>query len=356
MALVETSGIPDSYDDTGGSRQPSKSNQLWQSLLKPTFNFPPATTPLRAASICIDGTPVVFSVKLTREQEAPAFRVLMEPGGTGITVPQQINCSLRAADELLQIMGWQEAAEQVNAIIRHVFPANSEELQNWWGGIWLGASIAETHTELRIYLNLRHGNAFHRWQRVADVLTEFSDESIIPVLEKLIGQTSPHAIPVGLGIVINKTVRGIRLYAGMNEPNENSILNCISGDASMVKEDLHWFCKTIHDQFGEFTRQSITLGYDFHLDKTGILKPLITRTKIDMACQRFAKSEGFTRFLHQTVQQFKFDNSQLPGFLADLDHCFSGSDVEYISLGVDNGIDHLTVYAKPHSCKPANAH
>lgn len=353
IALVETSHTDQSY--TGNGSPSPAIQQVWQSLLKPTFDLPPVTTPLRAASICIDGTPVVFSVKLTHQEEAPAFRVLVEPGGTGITVPQQINCSLKAADELLQIMGWQAAAEQVNRIIQHVFPANSEELENWWGGIWLGTSVAESHTELRMYLNLRHGNIVQRWQRVADVLTEFGDESLQPVLQKLINQTSAHAIPVGLGIVISNTVRGIRLYCGMHEPNEESILHCISGDASLVKEDIGWFCHSIVEQFGDFTRQSVTLGYDFHLDKEGNLQPLISRTKIDVACQRFAKAEGFSSFLEQMVQEFKFDNRQLPAFLADLDHCFSGSDVEYISLGIDGGIDHLTVYAKPHSCKPAGA-
>jgi hypothetical protein len=356
MALVETSGIPGSYTvATGGGISSSQSDQLWQSLLQPTFNIPPVTTPLRAASICMDGTPVVFSVKLTHEQEAPAFRVLVEPGGTGITVPQQVSCSLKAADELLQIMGWQQAAEQVNSIIREVFPSNSAELENWWGGIWLGTSIAESHTELRLYLNLRHGNMLQRWQRVVNVLTIFSDESIGPVLEKLILQSSPHAIPVGLGIVINKTVRGIRLYAGMQDPNEKSIMDCISGNASLVKDEIHWFCQQIEQQFGSFTRQSVTLGYDFHLDKTGILQPLISRTKIDVACQRFAKAEGFLPFLHQLVQRFQFDNSHLPSFLADLRYSFSGYDVEYISLGVDDGIDHLTVYAKPHSLQPAGS-
>ena len=353
IALIETSLTGESY--SGSSRLSSKNNQLWQSLLKPTFNIQPITTPLRAASICIDGTPVVFSVKLTREQESPAFRVLVEPGGTGITVPQQVSCSLKAADELLQIMGWQQAAEQVNRIIHHVFPADSAELENWWGGIWLGTSIADTHTELRMYLNLRHGNTLQRWQRVADVLTEFSDDSIAPVLEKLIVQTSPHAIPVGLGIVISGSVRGIRLYAGMQEPSETSIMDCISGDASLVKDDIHWFCNAILEQFGPFARQSITLGYDFHLDKKGVLQPLISRTKIDVACQRFAKAEGFIPFLHQLVQEFNFDNSQLPSFLSDLRHCFNGCDVEYISLGVDGGIDHLTVYAKPHSLQPAGS-
>lgn len=356
MALVETSGTHHSYiTDTGSSSSSSQSLQLWQSLLQPTFNIPPVTTPLRAASICMDGTPVVFSVKLTHEQEAPAFRVLVEPGGTGISVPQQINCSLKTADELLQIMGWQQAADQVNRIIREVFPSNSTELENWWGGIWLGTSIAANQTELRLYLNLRHGNKLQRWQRVANVLTEFSDDNIGPVLEKLILQTSPDAIPVGLGIVINKTVRGIRLYAGMQDPNENSIMDCISGDASLVRDDIHWFCQQINRQFGAFTSQSVTLGYDFHLDKTGMLQPLISRTKIDVACQRFAKAEGFLPFLHQLVQTFQFDNSHLPSFLTDLRHCFSGCDVEYISLGVDGGIDHLTVYAKPHSLQPASS-
>ncbi len=186
--------------------------------------------------------------------------MLVEPGGTSISVPQQVNCSLKAADELLQIMGWQQAADQVNSIIREVFPCNSAELENWWGGIRLGTSIAANQTELRLYLNLRHGNKLQRWQRVANVLTEFSDDSIGPVLEKLILQTSPHAIPVGLGIVINKTVRGIRLYAGMQNPNENSIMDCISGDASLVRDDIHWFCQQIHRQFGAFTSQSVTPG------------------------------------------------------------------------------------------------
>ena len=362
IALVETSSIHDGNTNNSvipeqgfATTQTSKGNQLWNALLQPTFNIPPVGTPLRAASICIDGTPIVFSIKLTRQQEAPAFRILVEPGGTGISVPQQINCSLKTIDEMLQIMGWESAAEQINSIIGHVFPVDSKEVENWWGGIWLGASLSEDQTELRMYLNLRHGNGIQRWQRVANVLTEFSDDSLGPVLESLIMQTAPHVIPVGLGIVISKQVRGIRLYTGMSDPGEQSILDCISGNNTAVKDDIHWFCNEITRRFGAFAKQSVTLGYDFHLDKSGMLQPLITRTKIDVACQRFAKAGEFVPFLHQLVQQFKFDNSQLPSFLSDLKSCFHGSDVEYISIGVDGGIDHLTIYAKPHSLQPANS-
>jgi hypothetical protein len=323
---------------------------LHSHLLRSTFDVPPLDVQRRRASISLDGTPIVYSLKLLRQDSAPAFRMLVEPGGLGVTVPEQIDYSLRTIDTILHKLGWESSIEDLNAIITRVFPPDASAVLHWWGGMWLGMAFSTDHLELRLYLNLRHEEATARWQRLANVLGWFGDLSLEVPLQALIQRVAPHAIPVGLGVVVSKRVCGFRIYVGMHTPSLDTILIAGPERLAGAAQDITFFCNSFTKTFGPFARQSVTLGYDFLLEETGILRPLITRTKIDVSCEFLSASDVFPWFDY-LLSKWDFDVKQSSAFFKDLQICFGGAQIEYVSLGCREGIDHITVYAKPDGYK-----
>lgn len=321
---------------------------LHTALLNATCNTRADDIQRRRASMCLDGTPVVYSVKLKRKAEPLAFRMLVEPGGLDITVPEQIDLSLRTVDTLLHTLGWESAVEDLNAVIARVFPTDVSRLSHWWGGIWLGMDLSPQRVEMRLYLNLRHGEALARWQRVADVLAWFGNELLGALLKSLIERVSPHAIPVGLGVVVSGRIRALRIYAGMHDPKLETILAACPDLIPSGEQDISMLCSSFMRAFGPFARQSVTLGYDFILDDDGLLIPTITRTKIDVSCQFLAGSDGpVSPLLEDLLRVWQMDPEPFSIFLNDMRDFFKGATVEYLSFGFDRELDHVTVYAKP---------
>jgi hypothetical protein len=314
----------------------------------------------RRASICLDETPVVYSLKLAREahfDKFPDFRMLVEPGGLGITVPQQVDNALRIVDELLQRLEWQAAAEDINAVVTRVFPRDSASLSHWWGGIWLGMALTHDRAELRIYLNLRHGEALQRWQRVADVLTWFGDDSLTLPLESLIARACPHAIPVGLGVVISKSLCGFRIYTGMYNPSLQAIGAAGAVDTTELcdaNSDISVFYKAFTTAFGPLARQSVTMGYDFVL-RDGLLVPNVTRTKADICCQFVARDHAglLESLLEDRLRESDSDAAPLRWFLRDLQSSFGGATTEFIGMGLGERAEPINIYVRPHGCAHA---
>lgn len=315
------------------------------------FDVPQAAVTRRRASLTHDGTPVVYSCELRSDWNSRPFRLLAEPGGTAITVSEQIDWSLYVLDVLLGELGWRGAAYDLNAIISQVFPRDPAVVNNWWGGIWLGLAAGPNNQELRIYTNLRYGQSHARWQRVANVLALFGDERIELPLQRLIERATPHATPVGLGLVICKgRVSVLRLYLGVHQPEpvvlHDLLPECFAGARSVVDDIYNVFLKLD----GAFTDQGVTVGYDFRRDTNGVLIPEITRVKVDVSCQ-FLTAGGKAAVLPLVIHLA--NGWALPGqllyrFAEDLTACFGGFDPEYISVGLTTRPIGLTVYAKPH--------
>jgi hypothetical protein len=321
---------------------------LHSALLRATFDTPTVDVPRRRVSISLDGTPLVYSLKMTRKSQYPDFRMLVEPGGLGITVPQQIDGSLRTVDLLLGSLGWEKAVEPLNAVITRVFPDDPGVVSHWWGGMWLGMSLSVDRVELRLYFNLRHGEALARWQRAADVLTWFSDTTLTTPLKTLIEQVSPHAIPVGLGVVVSDSVRGFRIYTGMHKAGYDSILASCPNNLIGSGDALETFCTAFTRAFGPFAPQSVTLGYDFQIGKDGHLRPNVTRAKVDVCCESSGKPGPLVvSLLNEFLETYGVDPDQFRVFAKDLEACFGTSNIQYISLGFNDGLDHLTTYVKP---------
>lgn len=325
----------------------SEGISIWKILLDVTFEIASPKRIQRRPSISLDGCPIIFSTKVTSATEEPDFRVLVEPGGVGITVSEQINLSLKAVDTLLHTLKWNSATEQLNSIVSNILPKDVEAANRLWGGIWLGLSLSKTDVELRMYLNMRHGDEVSRWQRFANVITNFSDETIAEDLLEFITKVSVHSIPVGMGLVISQHMRGLRLYAGMHKPSVETIRASVFGG---VDEELNAFDEVstiFNDAYGCFLNQSVTLGYDFKFNDFGALQTTISRTKIDIDCSNFQKVDSFTPLINTLLTEWNLNPEKLNVFLTDMRSCFGGYKIDYVSFGIDKGQKHATFYCRP---------
>ncbi|MEW5804885.1 MAG: hypothetical protein AB1847_22595 [bacterium] len=358
--LKEKNGLEGAIDGKGDG--PLKGGYLLHdALLRATFDVPPDDTQRRRASLCLDGTPIVYSHKLKpqadqlrlKADELP-FRMLVEPGGLGITVAEQIDRSLRTVDALLYELGWESTVEDLNAVVRRVFPRRASELSHWLGGIWLGLDFTPQGRELRIYLNMRYGCELARWQRLADVLSWFSDPSLTPPLagslKSLIEHVSPYAIPVGLGLVVSQRLRNFRLYTGIQEPSLSTIMQAWPNQPKDATRTFGHFCNAFTRACGPFARQSVTFGFDFALNQEGFLHPGISRTKLDVSCQVISHGTASVLLpvLRDLFDTWHMDSGSLDTFIEDLWICFGGSSLEHVSLGFGDQLEHATIYTKPH--------
>ncbi|MCX6829782.1 MAG: hypothetical protein NT002_10960 [candidate division Zixibacteria bacterium] len=332
---------------------PENCHLLHRALINSLMNDFQGKAKLRRASMCLDGTPVVYSLKSTRNADVVPFRMLVEPGGLGITVLEQINISLRVVDELLHKLGWEFVLHDLNAVISRVFPWDADTTRKLWGGIWLGCDLSKDDVQLRLYLNLRYDEALCRWQRLADVLTWFSEGALAAQLKMSFEQISLYAIPVGLGLVISEQIHAIRLYVGVQHPNHESMLKAGINKLHGSERDVGFVCRSFTDAFGPFIQQSVTLGYDFILDKGRLMQPEIKRTKIDISCQLIKRDKLYLLIplIIDLVRYWNLDDQKLNGFLEDITECFGGFEIEFISLGFVEGLEHITTYVKPHGFK-----
>jgi hypothetical protein len=135
----------------------------------------------------------------------------------------------------------------------------------------------------------------------------------------------------------------------MYNPNYESILNAGIYKLNDSKSDLDLICTSFTNTFGPFIQQSVTLSYDFILNNDRKIEPKINRTKIDISCQ-FVKNDKFhllLPFIIDLHEKWKLDHLGLKIFLKDMLECFGGSEIQYLSFGFIEGLDQVTVYAKP---------
>jgi hypothetical protein len=266
-----------------------------------------------------------------------------------MTLPEQINHALMTLNRLVSALQWSAAAEPVNRIVRQVFPENPAELSDWWGGIWLGASLSPKANKIKIYLNLRSGDFMSRWQRLADIFAPHADPSLESAFRSLVEKTGQHrGIPVGLALVISaNTLLGFRIYIGLDDPTPNSVANIMPEVMSTAAPRLEAILESIGNAFQKFEDQSITIGYDFLL-QDGLLDLAPYRFKADVCCHTFMEMDrtGLERWIRE---QLGTDSRNLEYFESLLKKHFGGSDIDYLSFGFkrNSGIQ-AAVYAKPY--------
>jgi hypothetical protein len=285
-----------------------------------------------------------------------ALRLLVEPGSYATTVAQQVAFSLMRLDRLLGLLEWRGAAAEINSITTRVFPSDPAVTSSWWGGIWLGANVPlaaagpSSDADLRLYLNLRHGTAAMRWRILTKLVSQFVSPSLRPVVDQWSAAVSPHAIPVGLGVVVAAgQVCAMRAYVGVYNPTLESLSVSSSVFGSAPPREL----ARVHDSFADLfvlpLPQAVTIGYDFVRDVTKTQAMAIGRVKVDFCCHLVAPEgrEKITPWIQLLLADWCFDSRFLTAFLDDVHAIWENSEVQFLSLGFAPSLNHVTVYVKP---------
>ncbi len=273
-----------------------------------------------------------------------------------MSVAQQIAYSLARLDHLLGVLAWRGATADINAITAQVFPPDPGATRDWWGGVWLGTSAlpsangAILDVELRLYFNLRHGDASTRWRLLAGLVLSFGPSSFQSALENWLATWSAHAIPVGLGVVVVAgRVCAMRAYVGVKNPTLQSLF-ALSPTVSVT--GLRALTETFGsftDRFGPMRPQAVTVGYDFNRASSGSFLPELGRVKVDICCHLIAPELRplLVTWITQVLSLLSLNSCSLERFLAGVHTVWSGSEVQFLSIGFAPNLDHVTVYVKP---------
>lgn len=299
----------------------------------------------RRPSISDDGTPVIISWKSGTGLD-DSIRILAESGTLRMTVAEQITYTLTKLDRILGLLNWRDAAEQINSITKQVLPAASSATLGWRGGIWLGAEVKPglQDAELRLYINLRHGDANERWRKLLNLISSFSSETINPFLCEWHGNARKYAIPVGLGVVISKgRVRGIRAYISVENPSVESIEAVIASNGNKLY-GLRSAHESFISHFGNINKHSVTAGCDFF---PGAYEP--SRMKADICCHLVPRelSPGLVPWISGLLGEWSFNPESFNEFMCGIKKQWYTGEVQFLSLGFKPGLEHATVYIKP---------
>jgi len=346
----------DRFRKGSGFNQGVETLSLYVRLLSVCFDLKDGREQRRCASISVDGTPVVFSHKVSADQSSPSLRFICEPGGVCTSTEQQVRTARQLLNALTAQLGWVSAQRETDEILSHVIPDDPSRMDRWWGGMWLGAVFGDQILEIRVYVNLRDGDFFSRWQRVADLLSPFADPLLVPVVRDWIDSAGRVAIPVGVGMVLTSVgVPVVRIYLGIEHPGMDAIRVARGSGFHCSDSLLAGFCERFQATYGPFGRQSMTVGYDFVRAPERTFRPVIDRFKVDVSFGHLDRTsvpppEEF--ICRQVMEAFPSAERSCSDFFENMEACFGGSEVEYFSLGTrDSTLREMTVYARPHGLR-----
>jgi hypothetical protein len=306
--------------------------------------------PRRRLAITNVGVPIVYSHKSTQDHErAPPFRMLVEPGGTGRTVTEQIGFASDVLRDVLGHLEWQPAGEHVEAVLGKLLPHHPGAFKDWRAGFGFGIEISDTDVELRIYCNLWHGALIGRWRRLIAALAEFSDGRRSGSARGVLLKAIPRAHPVGVGLAVSDGhVRGMRLYFGLAKADARSAIDAAPDGFTRSAPAIRALIETYGERFGHLERSDITLAYDF-IVQGGKLELGPTRFKVDLYCEpasRAARLEVL-KWIEERIRAEGLDPSSLQRFVSELDAAFSGTIIQYVSLGCTHRAEDIAVYCIP---------
>ncbi len=338
---------------------------LAQSLAWSVLDSGPADRWRRRPSLSHDGTAAQLSVKMSGaapdgsvDSRTDTVRLLVEPGSLRMTVAQQVSHGLTALDDMLGRLGWRSAADDINTITAAVLPEAAEQTRGWWGGMWLGGSFSpaaavtaacRSPVELRIYLNLRHGDADRRWNRVSGLFERFRQHGASAAFLPWLSSAAGRAIPVGLGIVVTAgRVAALRLYVVVPTDGAAFVPTCGSMDAPAFDELLR-VCSRFTRLFGPLPPDMVTIGVDFLRSPDGEFADRIGRVKVELSCQGLHRDlrGPILGWTDSVLADWTLDEAPLHRFTDDMNSSWGGYDIEHISLGFAPHPVHVTVYAKP---------
>jgi hypothetical protein len=303
----------------------------------------------RRPALTLDGTPVVFSVDLASGEDDPLPRILVEPGALSLTVSQQLELARTVLGELCEALGWPPPEPWLAPIWEQMVPDDRAYVDTWWGGAFLGAAPCSGGVELRLYLNLRNGDAATRWQRLADVLCGHADERFADPFARLVDRVAPHGIPVGLGCVVREgRLCGLRSYAGLHEPSPQAIAGACALGGRQPRDEAALLCSSYTGALGEFRRQGVTVSHDFRVDGAGRLDPEPVRYKVDVSCQQVDRPRAAVlAWLDDLLPMWGLPPAGVHRTVDSLDRAFGAAEVDYVSFSFGHDMRKATAYLRP---------
>jgi hypothetical protein len=328
------------------------STEAWlhEQLLDAAFDDTAQTICRRRLAISAAGVPVVYSHKCSPRSRA-SFRMLAEPGGTGVTVAEQVQLSRALINRVIDHLGWEDARVPANAILDVLLPPEPSFYTAWHGGIGLGLEVGDRGPELRVYVNVRHGDLRVRWQRLVDAVGEIADERAEPALREIVDIASPRAVPAGLALAIDgRGVTALRLYCGMTDASAGGVTAALPRLHAGAAPSITQFLRSYAECFGDPIGQDVTVAYDFVV-LDGLLSPTASRYKADVFCEPVSGRHG-DRLMAWLEAQLATRGlgggvSELHRFLNDVEDAFGAFTLQYVSLGCSDRGDEVTVYCIP---------
>jgi hypothetical protein len=322
---------------------------LHDRLLHAAYDVAVSRRARRRLAITTAGVPIVYSHKSSRRIGETPFRILVEPGGTGITVAEQVRLSRDLLNDIFDHLGWQRAGSRVDAVLASLLPVDPQAYGNWHGGLGFGIEADQKALELRLYCNVRHGELTSRWQRFADAIGEFADERAEGAFRELVEIAAPRAVPAGVALAVaDGEVRGIRLYVGLLEATAASALAAAPASFATSAPAIRRLVDSYCSWFGDLGAQDITLAYDFAV-RDGLLWPTVARYKVDLWCEPANDSDSarLLDWAENFIESLELAPSGLRAFFSELNDMFPGAAFQYLSLGCKRGEEEFSAYCVP---------
>lgn len=301
----------------------------------------------RRPSISSDGSPVVLSCKVSRDDQQPVVKTLFEPGGLYLNIAEQIDYTAKLFDELCSDLGAAFECDRIHALIQLILPSNPADRESLWGGLWIGVEHHTVFPALRLYINLRHGSPESRWKRFLNVADSFGMRSAEPLDDSEVDSPLA-AAPTGLCVAVEASgIAGIRLYTTLPAPDREQVAAWLARVVPNARESAEQMTQSFVDQFGPLDRQSVSLSYDFAVTSER-MNPIPQRRKLELSCQAISQRSRIMPWFSTWCRQSGFGwGARLQSAVSELAIEHGPLDPQYLSVGFEDRIEHFTIYLQP---------
>lgn len=299
-------------------------------------------------SISIFGSPVIYSIKYSKQENCNDnnLRLIAEPGGNNISISEQIDFCLSLLNDVIYKYNW-KISNDLNLLIPIIFPKDVNEVSTWRGGMWIGFDSGERPTMLKLYFNLRHQTLKDRWQRIANILSIYSEAEMEKTINFLIRNTSHCGTPVGIGCGFGENgLLGVRIYISFEKITDELIDNIYKEYYPDKTMKVKMFLKSFLTHFN-FLPQTV-IAFDFVINKNKIINAFPVRLKLEVSCCTI-KNENSTRVSEWIITQLNSMDFSTAKFKEDimLVNKYFNIFYQYCSIGIGENILHFSTYFEP---------
>lgn len=327
--------------------------KLHELLISSTFDVSAAVNNnSRDWSICLGDIPITYSLKYDNKSVTPSIRLVVEPGGKYIDIPQQITWSMATLNGICKLFDWPITWDIISHISSLLHPKDLKESINWHGGMWIGMDCTPNKMLVKTYFNLKHREIPERWQLLATVLSYYGEPNMESSIMKIIDKVSEIGVPVGLGCSFgSQGLIGIRCYFSVLQPEAKIIGNLSdlffkrNGSDAVID-----FCLRYNEKFGPFTNNSVAVAFDYAFlkNKNALsIHPVRFKTEISVCNLPIELQGELSRWFQNELVLNKFRREKFVEDLTVLKNNFKTVKAQYLTIGINDDVEHMTYYLEP---------